>query len=78
MNLSLYSYGSIRHLLLLSNGTLPPISKDEYNARLQHLLNVLELVCLSGSPKECKGQSFNIAKFYDEKIPQGIEFGYKT
>ena len=78
MNISFYSYGSIRHLLLLSNGTLPPISKEEYNARLQHLLNVLELVCLSGSLKEYNGQSFNIAKFYDEKILQDIEFGYKT
>ena len=42
LNLALYSYGSIKHLLYLSNGTLAPVNKAEYNSRLQHILNVIE------------------------------------
>ena len=38
MNLALFSYGSIEHLLSLSNGTLPPVSKDEYNSRFSIFL----------------------------------------
>ena len=49
MNLSLFAYGSIRHLLALSDGTLPPVSKTEFVSRLQHLLNVLDITCLGST-----------------------------
>ena len=38
MNLALFSYGSLKHLLALSDGTLPLASKEEFNARLQHVI----------------------------------------
>ena len=78
MSLSLFTYGSIKHLLLLSNGTLPPVSKEEFNSRLQHLLNVLDITCLDSSLAEFDSFSWKIAKCYDEKILSDISQGYKS
>ena len=78
LNLSLFAYGSIKHLLYLSNGTLPAVSKEEFNARLQHLLNVLDLTCLDSSLAEFDSFSWKIARSYDEKILKDLEEGYKS
>ena len=78
LNLSLFAYGSVRHLLLLSNGTLPAVSKEEFNARLQHLLHVLEITCLESNLQEFTLNSFKVAKEYSNKIFSGIEQGYKS
>ena len=49
MNLALFTFGSLKHLLAISDGTLPSTGKDELNARLQHLCNVLEIICLTSN-----------------------------
>ena len=49
LNLSLYAYGSIKHLLAISDGTLPSASKEEIISRLSHILNVLEITCLGSN-----------------------------
>ena len=77
MNLALFSYGSIEHLLSLSNGTLPPVSKEEYNSRLQHILNVLEIACLGSGIRDFDTHSWRIAREYDSKILEDVEQGYK-
>ena len=78
INLSLFAYGSVRHLLLLSDGTLPAVSREEFNARLQHLLHVLEITCLESSLQEFSSHSFKVAKEYSYKILSDIERGYKA
>ena len=78
LNLSLYAYGSIKHLLALSDGTLPPVSKEEYNSRLRHCLNVLEITCLGSNLTDFNSHSWRIAKEYDLKKVKDIEQGYKT
>ena len=78
MNLSLFAYGSIRHLLALSDGTLPPVSKTEFVSRLQHLLNVLDITCLGSTLDDFDLYSWRIARNYDAKIIKDIEMGYKS
>ena len=51
LNLALFTYGSLKHLLFLNNGTLPSVSKPEFNGRIHHLLNTLEIVLLGSSLK---------------------------
>ena len=63
---------------MLSNGTLPAVSKEEFNARLQHLLHVLEITCLESNLQEFSSNSFKIAKEYSNKILRDIEEGYKS
>ena len=78
LNLSLFAYGSIKHLLALSDGTLPPANKTEFISRLQHLMNTLEIVCLGSSLSDFDSYSWKIAREYDSKVVKDIEQGYKT
>ena len=78
LNLSLFAYGSIKHLLSLSDGTLPPVNKEEFNSRLQHVLNVLEITCLGSNLSDFDSHSWRIAREYDFKIVKDIEQGFKT
>ena len=52
VNLSLFIFGSLKHLLFLSDGTLPSVSKSEFNNRLQNLINMMEIVCLGSSNED--------------------------
>ena len=78
MNLALFSYGSVKHLLALLDGTLPAVSRLEYVSRLQHILNVLEITCLGSSLSDFDSHSWKISREYDNKVIRDIEMGYKT
>ena len=78
LNLSLFGYGSLKHLLLLANGTLPGVSKAEFISRLQHVLNVFEITCLGSGISDFDSISWRIAKSYDLKIVQDIQEGYRS
>ena len=78
MNLALFSYGSVKHLLALMDGTLQPVSNKEFVNRLQHILNVLEITCLGSSLNDFESQSWKIGREYNEKIVKDIEMGVKS
>ena len=63
--------------MLLSNGTLPPVSQIEFNSHLQHALTVLEIVCLESDLNEFDSISWHTAREYDNKILQDISQGFK-
>ena len=68
MNLALFAYGSVKHFLALKDGTLPEVEHSEFISRLQHTLNVLEIVCLGSNLTEFDSHSWKIGKEYDQKV----------
>ena len=78
LNLSLFSYGSVKHLLALSDRTLSPVTKAEFNSRLQHILNVLEISCLGSNLTDFDTHSWRVAREYNFKVIKEIELGYKS
>ena len=78
VNLALFSYGTIKHLLALCDGTLPKISHSEFISRLQHYLNVMEITCLSSTLNEFDHYGFRIAREYDNKVINDLEAGLKS
>ena len=78
LNLALFGFGSIKHLLALADGTLPPCEHSEYLARLQHLMNVFEMVCLGSKLSDFDSYSWKVGREYDSKVVKDIEMGYKT
>ena len=78
INLALFSYGSIKHLLLLANGTLPAVSRAEFISRLQHTLNVLDIACLGSQISDFDSHAWRTAKDYDFLTIKEIQEGYKT
>ena len=65
LNLALFSYGSVKHLLLLANGTLPAVSRAEFISRLQHTLNVLDIACLGSQISDFDSHAWRTAKDYN-------------
>ena len=78
LNLALYGYGSIKHFLALADGTLPSVDTSEYISRLQHVLNVFEIVCLGSSLSDFDSHGWKVGKEYYSKIIRDIEMGYKS
>ena len=78
LNLALFSYGSLKHLLALCDGTLPPVDKSEFISRVQHLVNVFELTCLASTATDFDSHGWRVAKEYDQKIINDIEHGIKS
>ena len=78
LNLGLFCYGSLRHLLALNDGTLPKVSPQEYNSRLQHLINVLEIALLGSGLNDYDSPAWRVSRDYNEKIVKDVEFGIKS
>ena len=76
-NLALFSFGSFKHLLSLLDGTLAPVSHTELCSRLQHLVNVMDIVCLASDPSQFDNPAWKIGNFYNEKIVRDVELGFK-
>ena len=77
INLPLFIFGSLKHLLFLSNGTLPSVSETELSNRLQHLINIVEIICLGSTIDDYDHQSWRIAREYDSRFINDIEIGLK-
>ena len=78
INLSSFAFGSIKHLLALSDGTLPPVSKVEFNSRLQHLANIFEIVCINSTLNDFKHESWSEGNEYCERVLSDIEHNVKS
>ena len=78
INLALFTYGSLKHLLYLNDGTLKPVSQGEFNSRIQHLINVFEIVGLGSGLADFDHYIWKVAREYDSKILQNIEHGLKN
>ena len=77
LNLACFSFGSAKHLLALSDGTLPSVSKKEFNNRLQHFINVLEISLLNSHLSDFDSPSWREARCYSERVLHDIETDYK-
>ena len=78
VNLALYTFGSVKHLLALVDGTLSPISHIELKNRLIHLANTLEIVCLSSSLDDFDSPEWQVGREYDRRLISDIEVGLKS
>ena len=78
VNLALFSFGTIKHLLAICDGTLPPVTHTEFISRLQHLLNVFEITCLGSNISDLQSYGFSVARDYNEKIVSDIEVNLKS
>ena len=65
INLSTFAFGSIKHLLALSDGTLPQVSKSEFLNRLRHLSNVFEICCEGSSQEEFQSYNWKVSRWYN-------------
>ena len=75
INLALWSWSYIAHLLASRTGQAPSLGQGELEARMQHFLNVLEIALQPSSSSEFEGHSWRIARLYAEKIQNKVDRG---
>ena len=75
--MALFSYGSLKHLLALTDGTLNRVSQLEFQSRLQHLVNTFEIVCLGSELSDFDHYGWQVAREYDSRVLHDIEVGLK-
>ena len=78
MNLALFSFGSMKQLLALVDGTLPAISLVELKSRLKHLTNVFEIICLGSGISDYRDENFTIGFEYNARVLSDIETNVKS
>ena len=73
LNVVLYTWSYVSSLLAARIGKVPDLEVGELEARLQHLLHVLEVTLQTSGPAEYTGDSWNIAKLYHQKVQQKVD-----
>ena len=77
-NAVVFAYGSLKHLEAIMSGLIPNVPESELIARVKHLKNVFEIVCLSSNLATFAEPAWQIAREYDNRIIGDIESGAKT
>ena len=75
LNMGLWCWASVAELLASRTGLAPALAPGELEARMQHLLNVLEIALQPSNPTEYDGQSWKVARLYAEKVQQKVDKG---
>ena len=78
MNLALFSLGSLKHLLALLDGTLPSVNSLELMNRVQHLVNIYEIVCLGSEISDFRSHSWDLGFSYNSRVIHDLETGIKS
>ena len=72
-----FAYGSFKHLEAVKTGLIK-MSDEEFLARLRHLKNVYEVVCLSSNLTSFTDINWQVAREYDARVISDIESGIKN
>ena len=68
LNIPSFAYGSLKHLLALFDGTLPPPSNLEFKNKLQHIIKVFEIVCLKSNLNDYTDSNWHNALGYNNQL----------
>ena len=73
MNVVLFAWSYVSALLAARTGRAPDLEKGELEARMQHLLHVLEVTLQTCSQTEYSGDSWKVARLYHTKVQQKVD-----
>ena len=78
INMPNYVLGYIKFLLSVVQGKQAAMSADEFEARLQNLHNILQVVVTNSSNSEYNDRTWSIAREYSNRIMKDLEEGSKN
>ena len=78
MNPIIWSWAYIAELLAARSGQAPDLETGELEARLQHFLNVMEVTLQTSSKSEYMGDSWKVARLYNNKVQAKLDQGSTT
>merc|ERR1719319_318471 len=78
LNMNLWCYGFVKHLLATKTGTLPQLPPEEEVARMRHFLDVLETAALHSTATDFQCQGWTIARDFDSRVMADLDQGEVT
>ena len=73
LNVVLFTWSYVSELLAARTGRAPDLALGELEARLQHLLHVLEVTLQTSSQTDYSGDSWKVARLYHTKVQQKVD-----
>ena len=73
LNVVLFTWSFVSSLLAARTGRSPDLEQGELEARLQHLLHVLEVTLQTSTSTEYLGDSWKVANLYHTKVQQKVD-----
>ena len=73
LNVVLFAWSYVSTLLAARTGMAPDLEQGELEARLQHLLHVLEVTLQTSSQSDYTGDSWKVARLYHTKVQHKVD-----
>ena len=73
LNVVLFAWSYVSTLLAARTGMAPDLEQGELEARLQHLLHVLEVTLQTSTQSDYTGDSWKVARLYHTKVQQKVD-----
>ena len=78
MNLPIWIWAYVSEILASRTGMAPDMTKGELEARLQHLLCVLQVTLVNSEKTDFNSKGWSIASIYAKRIQQKLDRGLDT
>ena len=73
MNVVLFTWSFVSSILAARTGRAPDLEVGELEARLQHLLHVMEVTLQTSLQTDYSGDSWKVARLYHNKVQQKVD-----
>ena len=74
-NLVMFSYGYIREILASRQGLISPMTDQQLNGRLQHLLHLLEMTAMFSTNDDFSSYAWQRARNYNSRVFSDLDMG---
>ena len=78
MNLAVWTWAFVSEILASRTGLVPDMTRGELEARLQHLLCVLQVALIHSDKSDFNSKGWSIASIYAKRIQQKLDRGLDT
>ena len=78
INLPCYVYGYTKHLLAVMQGRAPEMTQNEFQSRVQHLNNVMQVCIVNSNLSDHNGVAWQISRNYNDRVMADIAEGVKS
>ena len=78
INFAMFMYGAVSELHSARIGITPPLDPGVLEAKLQHLLNVINVTCMNSSPTDFKPTAWSVGRSYHNLVQAKVDSGRES
>ena len=78
LSFAAFMYGAVAELHSSMTGLSAPMDQETFEAKLQHIMNVIHVTCLNSSPTDFKPVSWLVGRTYHNLIQAKVDHGRES